>query len=262
MKLKTAAVLVLAALLSVACGHHRAARPPKPTIDPALLNLTKEQAFNKGEAALEKKKYQRARMYFSHVYENYPNDPLGRRSLLRVADSFYKQGDPVNLIEAQYKYRDFINRYPGSEYADYAMLQIANVSYKQMERPDRDQTKTKEAVQKYHEMITAYPNSKYRAEADKKLNDAIDRLARHEHIVARFYMKRGNYDAAVGRLNAIVDDYPNYSERDAVFFDLGTSLARLGRKGEARLYYERVVAEFPKSEYATRAKQKLGESKS
>jgi outer membrane protein assembly factor BamD len=196
-------------------------------------------------------------MYYSHVYENYPNDPLGRRSLLRIADSFYKQGDPVNLVEAQYKYRDFINRYPGSEFADYAMLQIANVSQKQMERSDRDQTKTREAVQKYREMLTAYPNSKYREEAEKRMNEALDRLARHERQVATFYMRRGNYEAAVARLNAIVDQYPNYNERDGTFFDLATALQKLGRKGEARLYYERVVAEFPKSEYAGKAKQKL-----
>jgi outer membrane protein assembly factor BamD (BamD/ComL family) len=31
----------------------------------------------------------------------------------------------------------------------------------------------------------------------------------------------------------------------------------MGRKPEARLYFERVLAEFPKSEYAERAKRKL-----
>ena len=107
------------------------------------------------EELYKTEKYPRARTYYSHVYENYPNDPLGRRSLLRVADTFFKQGDPVNLVEAQYKYRDFINRYPGSEFADYAMLQIANVSFEQMEKPDRDQTKTKEAVQKPVEALLA-----------------------------------------------------------------------------------------------------------
>ena len=45
------------------------------------------------------------------------------------------------------------------------------------------------------------------------------------------------------------------------FYDLGTALSRLGRTGEARLYFERVVSEFPKSEYAERAKRRLNESK-
>ena len=258
MKLKSAVVFVLFALTLVSCRHHQGAPSySRPKINPELLNLTKEQAFTKAEANFEKRKWLKARTFYAYIYETYPNDPLGRRSLLRVADTYFNQGDPVNLVEAQYKYRDFINRYPGSEQADYAMLQIANVSFKQMEHPDRDQTKTREAITKYHELFTAYPNTKYRDDAEKKMQEAMDRLADHEHIVARFYMKRANWEAAVARLNTIVDQYPNYNERDATFYDLGESLEALGRKGEARLYFERVLAEFPKSEYAGKAKQRL-----
>ena len=39
--------------------------------------------------------------------------------------------------------------------------------------------------------------------------------------------------------------------------DLGNALSRLGRHGEARLYYERVLTEFPDSEYAQSAKRRL-----
>src|SRR5207244_6115021 len=121
-----------------------------------FLKLTKEQIFQRGEEQFAKKRYARARTYYTHLYENFPNDPLGRRALLRIADTYYQQGDAVNLVEAQYKYRDFINRYPGSESADYAMLQIAMCSYEQMERPDRDQQKTREAPDKCNYMINSY----------------------------------------------------------------------------------------------------------
>jgi outer membrane protein assembly factor BamD len=248
-----AAALILFALS--ACHHGQQKRP---VVDPELAKLTKEQAFQKGEEQYAKKKYPKARTYFSYVFENFPNDPLGRRALLRVADAYFAQHDAVNLVEAQYKYRDFINRYPGSDRADYAMLQIAMVSYQQMERPDRDQQKTTEALQKFDEMLRAYPKSALRPEAEKRRQDVLDRLAKHEHIVARFYMKRKQYNAAMLRLNGIVEQYPNYRDKDAVFFDLGTSLAAMGRKAEARLYFERVLSEFPKSEYAERAKKKLG----
>ncbi len=254
-------VIIAAIVLVFAACRHGGPRPIRPVIDPELTKLTKEQLFDRGEAQFARKRYPRARTYYSYLYENYPNDPLGRRALLRVADTYFAQGDPVNLVEAQYKYRDFINRYPGSDRADYAMLQIAMVAYKQMEKPDRDQQKTREAVDKFNDMIRTFPNSPLRPEAEKRLQDVHDRLAKHEHIVARFYLKRGSYQAAILRLNVIVDNYPNYRERDAVFYDLGAALAGLGRKAEARLYFERVISEFPKSQYADRAKRRLDQMK-
>ncbi len=251
---------ILAALVVIAACS-RGPRAIRPVVDPELLQLTKEQVFQRAEDYFAKEKWQRARTYYTHVYENHPNDPLGRRSLLRIADTFYEQGDPVNLVEAQYKYRDFINRYPTSDQADYAMLRIAMCSHRQMEKPDRDQQKTREAVEKFNEMITAYPKSPLRAEAETKRQESLDRLARHEHIVAKFYMKRGSNEAAVQRLNFLIDTYPNYSDRAGAFFDLGNALSYLGRNGEAKLYFERVVSEFPQSEYADRAKRKLTDLK-
>jgi outer membrane protein assembly factor BamD len=254
-------VMVAVILMVAATGCHRGQRAYRPMVDPELLRMSKEQLFEAAEAQFGRHRWQKARTYYSHLYETYPNDPLGRRSLLRVADTYYEQSDPVNLVEAQYKYRDFINRYPTSEQADYAMLRIAMVSYKQMERPDRDQTKTREAVEKFNDMLRTYPNSPLKGEATARLQDALDRLASHEHIVARYYMKRGSWTSAVQRLNYLIDTYANYNERAGAFYDLGTSLSRLGRDGEARLYFERVLTEFPQSDYAQAAKRRLSEIK-
>jgi outer membrane protein assembly factor BamD len=252
---------LLIALMAVVAACSRGPRSPRLAVDPELLRLSKEQIFERAEENFGNRKWQRARTYYTHLYENYPNDPLGRRSLLRIADTFYEQGDPVNLVEAQYKYRDFINRYPTSEQADYAMLRIAMCSYKQMERPDRDQQKTREALEKFNDVIRTYPNSGLRSEADARRQEVLDRLARHEHLVARFYMKRGGWNAAVQRLNFLIDTYPSYNERAGAFFDLGNALAELGRNGEARLYFERVVSEFPQSDYASRARRRLEDTK-
>lgn len=255
--LKIRALIIALGIATALTGCSSTPDTFTPQVDPELVNLTKEQVFERAEALYQDERWSRARRFYAHVYEQYPNDPLGRRSLLRVADTYFGQGDPVNLIEAQYKYRDFVNRYPASEQADYAMLQIAMVAFKQMERPDRDQTKTQEAIDKIEEMIAAYPNSPLRPEADARMKEAYDRLATHDHWVASFYLRRGNPRAALGRLNYLVETYPDYENRDQVFFDLGRALEELGRQGEARLYYERVVAEYPEGDWADEAREKL-----
>ena len=251
--------LIAAVLVIAACN--RGPKQYRPVVDPELLRMTKEQTYQRAEDHFAKERWQKARQYYTHVYETYPNDILGRRSLLRIADTYYQQGDPVNLVEAQYKYRDFINRYPTSDQADYATLQIAMCSFKQMEKPDRDQQKTREALEKFNDMIRAFPNSQLKGEAEARRQDVLDRLARHEHIVARFYMKRRSWTAASQRLNYIIDEYPNFGARDAVFFDLGETLSKLGRNGEARLYFERLITEFPQSDYAETARRRLTDIK-
>ena len=260
--MKIRPVIILLVALALATGAcHRGPRRYRPVVDPELLRMTKEQVFQRAEDQFAKHNWQRARTYYTYVYETYPNDVLGRRSLLRVADTYFQQGDAVNLVEAQYKYRDFINRYPTSDQADYATLQIAMCSYKQMERPDRDQQKTKEAVEKFNDMLRAHGDSPLKAEAEARRQEALDRLARHEHLVARYYIKRGSHTSAVQRLNYLIDTYTNYSDRAGAFFDLGNALSHLGRAGEARLYFERVLTEFPKSSYAEQAKRRLSELK-
>ena len=261
MKLIRYVLIAVMAVSFAACRHASQPRVARTAVDREMLKLSKEQVFQRGEEQFAKKRWVRARTYYAHLYENFPNDPLGRRSLLRIADTFYQQGDPVNLVEAQYKYRDFINRYPGSESADYAMLQIAMCSYEQMEKPDRDQQKTREALDKFNDMLNAYPKSPLAAQAVKRRQDVLDRLAKHDHIVARYYIKRRSWNAAVTRLNSIVEKYPEYADRVGVFYDLGTALSGLGRKAEARLYYERVISEFPKSDYANQAKRRLDQLK-
>jgi outer membrane protein assembly factor BamD len=254
-------IILLAAVALLASGCHRGPRRYRPVVDPELLRMSKEQVFQRGEEQYAKKNWQKARSYYTHVYETFPNDVLGRRSLLRIADTYFEQGDAVNLVEAQYKYRDFINRYPTSDQADYATLRIAMCSYKQMERPDRDQQKTREALEKFNDMLRAYPKSPLKAEAETRRQEVLDRLARHEHSIARFYIKRGSWLAATQRLNYIIDEYPNYVARDAVFYDLGHALAKLGRNGEAKLYFERVITEYPNSDYAQQAKRRLTDLK-
>jgi outer membrane protein assembly factor BamD len=263
LKLTRFALIAVMVLSVAACRHgNQGPRGMRTTpIDREMLKLTKEQIFQRGEEQFAAKKWAKARTYYTHLYENFPNDPLGRRSLLRIADTYYQQGDAVNLVEAQYKYRDFLNRYPGSESADYAMLQIAMCSYMQMERPDRDQQKTREALDKFNDMLNTFPKSPLAKEAQKRKQDVLDHLARHDHIVARYYIKRHSYNAAVSRLNGIVENYPDYADRAGVFYDLGTALSGLGRKAEARLYFERVITEFPKSEYAAQAKRRLDQMK-
>lgn len=264
--LRSAAVLAMALTLTAVsivvsasgCASSGVAKPDKLTTE--LLSTPKEQLFEKGKALLDKKKYDLGRKYLSFVFETYPNDPLGRQSLLMVADSYFRQGGPTGYAEARFRYRDYLNRYPGAPSRDYARYQFAVCYDKEHEKPDRDQTSTREAIEQYRVLQREYPNSGYSASSNARILALTDLLAEHEFAVGYFYMRKGSPGAALARFLQIEQRFPEYGARDKLFFYSGQCLQRLGRGEEAARYYARILEEYPKSEFARKAKERAGKT--
>jgi outer membrane protein assembly factor BamD len=245
----------LAILLVSACSGTK-----KPdAITQELLSKPKEQLFEKGKALIERKKYEQGRKYLTFVFETYPNDPLGRDALLMVADSFFKQGGTTGYTEARFRYRDYLNRYPGASRRDYARYQFALTYDKEIENPDRDQTSTREAIDQYRALIREYPTSGFAGAARERVRVLSDLLAEHEFSVGYFYMRKGAPAAALARFTELEQRYPDYGARDKLLFYSARVLEKLGRREEADRYYGRVITEFPDSEFARKARDARGQ---
>jgi outer membrane protein assembly factor BamD len=249
----TAAASVALLLLTGGCASNKPKKPDKITTE--LLNTPKEILFEKGKGLLEKKKYDDGRKYLNYVFETYPNDPEGRQALLLVADSYFRQGGTTGYTEARFRYRDYLNRYPGAPQRDYARYQFAVCYDKEHEKPDRDQTSTREALEQYRVLIQEYPNSTYLTVARDRIRKLTDSLGDHEFMVGYFYVRKGSPGAALGRFTAVEQRYPEYGGRDKLFYYEAEALKRLGRNEEAARYYSRVVEEFPTSQYAKMARK-------
>ena len=249
-------VLALAALLVPGCSSSGAKKPDKITQE--LLTQPKEELFAKGKALVAAKKYEQGRKYLNYVFETYPNETVGREALLMVADSYFQQKTGTSYTEARYRYRDYLNRYPGAPGRDYARYQFALCSDKEHEKPDRDQTATKEAIEQYRALIREFPDSGYAGAARERIRRLTDLLAEHDFGVGYFYLRKGSTAAALSRFIEVEQRFPDYTDKDKLFYYQATALDRLGRKEEARSYYARVVEEFPQSKYAGKAKSKIG----
>ena len=251
-----AAALAALLLAGGACKSTGGARKPDK-LTQELLTTPKETLFAKGKGLIEKKKWEQGRKYLSYVFETYPNDPLGRDALLLVADSYVKQGGTASYTEARYRYRDYLNRYPDAPRRDYARYQFAYCSDKEHESPDRDQTSTREAIQQYQALIREFPDSGFAGAARERIRQLGDLLAEHEFAVGYFYMRKGALGSAMGRFSALEERFPDYGARDKLFFYEGRTLARLGRQEEAARYFSRLLEEYPKSDFAKKAKDRL-----
>ena len=220
--------------------------------DDPILRLSADEALAEGKALLEQEKFSKARKYLTHAFEVEPNSRSGREALLLVADTFYFQGGRLNYIEAESKYKDFLNRFPTSDQAAYAQFQLANSLAKRIGRADRDQSATLKAYQAYEELMRLYPTSEYAEQAAEQIKIVQQNLAEHEFLVGRFYHRYGNFPGAIARFEYLMETYPDYNEMDKVLYYLGSSY----RKGQNREYklkavatFDRLREEFPESRY-------------
>ena len=246
------ACLVIAATVAAGCGK-------RGMKDDPILRLSAEEALDKGKELLEAKKYRQAQEYFSHSFEVAPNSAAGREGLLLAADSLYLDGGDSNFIRAEAKYRDFQNRFPTSDAAVYAQLQIANSLAKRKLKPDRDQTVTRNALDAYQDLIRLYPDSQFAEEAKTQAKVLRSDLAEHEYIIGRYNFRRRLYRAAISRLEALIEDYPDFPEMDKVLFYLGMAQLR-GKQGDlGAAVFERLEQQHPDSKFVDKVPARKAE---
>jgi outer membrane protein assembly factor BamD len=235
------ATVLLIALVAGACHSG-------PREDP-LLQLSAEESLAKGKELLAKQKYGKARPYFTHAFEVEPNSSVGREGLLLAADTYYQEGGSANYVQAEAKYRDFLNRFPTSAQASYVQFQIANSLAKRMERADRDQTVTRKAVDAYQDLLRLYPTSEYAPQATEQMSVVKNNLADHEWRIGSFYLRYGVANAAALRFQYLLDHYPEYRARDKVIYYLGVAYQKSGKEDEAKKAFDRLRNEFPQSPF-------------
>jgi outer membrane protein assembly factor BamD len=236
-------LLALAGLMLTGAGCK--SRAPE---DP-ILRLSAQESIALGKQLLAQEKYDKARPYFSHAFEVEPNSAIGREALLMAADTYYLQGGTANYIQAEAKYRDFLNRFPTSDQSAYVQFQIANSLAKRMEKPDRDQNSTRKALEAYQDLIRLYPTSEYAPQAQTQMQAVLVNLAEHELTVAQFYSRFGVPMAAIERYEYVLQTYPQYKERDKVMYDLGRAYLSIHKTDQAAATFEQLRKQYPQSPY-------------
>ena len=143
------------------------------------------------------------------MINTYPDSEYVARAKLAVGDSWYAEGGSAGLAQAEIEYKDFITFFPNLPEAAEAQLKVANIHYRQMEKPDRDFTHAKRAEEEYKQLIQQFPDSKLVPEAKQRLREVQEVLAEREFRIGRFYYVKESWPAAIARFKSLTDTYPS-----------------------------------------------------
>ena len=207
----------------------------EPPFDPV-------EKFRDAEEKMQKFKYEEARKAYQEIQEKAPDRSYDADIMLRIADTYYGE---EKYSEALVEYQAFINFHPVHRDASYAQYQIAMCSYQEITTIDRDPAVTRVALKEFQNLLAKYPGSPYEEEANKNVTLCREKLAEYELYVGKFYQKKGSYQAALGRLERLLKDYPgSAAEKEALYY-IGLSHQERGDKAKAISTFEVLAAKYP-----------------
>lgn len=173
-----------------------------------------EKFRSQAKTALENGSYEKAIKIYEALEARYPFGDESAQTQLDVAYAYYKNGDPEAAIAAADR---FIKTNPRNSSVDYAYYLKGLVNYNRgigfidrflpTDSSQRDPGNARDAYENFAELIRRYPSSKYVADAQLRMIALKNNLAMYEVHVARFYMKRKAYVAAVDRATTVIDKY-------------------------------------------------------
>jgi outer membrane protein assembly factor BamD len=267
-------VLALAGLVcSISSGALTGCEKNEPK---TALSYTADakRAYDEAMVELTSHNWIEAQALFREVKRKYSYSKYARLAELRIADADFEQ---EKFAEAIRGYRQFVHDHRSDvEEVAYARSKIAEAQYSQISESfllpsadERDQAVIIDAFKELKSYVHDYPNAKESEKIRKLLADVTARLMRHELYVARFYLNRDNFAAAVLRIQyamrtfaggpSIKDpggDLDSGLEAEALLL-LGEVYLKMHKFGDAREAFGVLLKDYPRSPLVVQANNYL-----
>ena len=173
-----------------------------------------DELYDRAKADADGGDYATAIKNFELLESRFPFSNATRQAKLDLLYVYYENGDKENVIDQA---DQFIRENPTHPRIDYAyyMKGLANFDrdrnfFERWFRVDlskRPPDNSRTSFQAFQSLIQRFPNSQYAADARQRMIFLRNRLANYEVYVARYYMKRGAYVAALNRAKYTIENY-------------------------------------------------------
>ena len=164
------------------------------------------ELISEGMDNMDRGYYKAAFEAFQKVKDRYPYSKYALLAELKMADAQYQTKEYEQAYAA---YDDFEKLHPKHEKIPYVIYQKGMCHFDQIRTIDRDQSHTLKAKEEFERLISRFSKDEYANRARKNLRKCLISLAEYELYVGRFYYKKGEYHAALGRFTYIIRNYPD-----------------------------------------------------
>ena len=173
-----------------------------------------EDAYVEAEDAVDVGNYRKAISIFEALQARFPFSDFATQIQLELAYAYYMDNRTEQAIDAA---DTFIRENPTHERIDYAIYIKGLAHFERQQgflerlfRKDVDKRPPKDgelAFSLFSRLVERYPASPYAADAQQRMVYLRNRLAAYENVVARFYLEREAYVAALNRAKTALEQY-------------------------------------------------------
>lgn len=205
---------------------------------PTQLDETKgwnvERLYAEAELKMSDREYDKAISYFQTLESRYPHGRHAMQAQLEIAYAYFKKNEPTLCIAAADRFIKMHPNHPNVDYA-YYLKGIASFNDRgivekltRQQVSDRDPKSLRASFFALKELTTRFPESRYTRDAGLRMAYLVNQLAEHELHVARYYMKRKAYVAALNRAKFVIESYPGSVAQEEAIVIMISAYEELG----------------------------------
>jgi outer membrane protein assembly factor BamD len=194
-----------------------------------------QKLYSEAKDAMNDGSYATAVKYFEKLEARYPFGRYAQQAQLEMAYAYYRDNEPASAVAACDR---FIKLHPNHANVDYAYYLKGVVNFYEdqniltrfadQDPTERDPRSARDSFVAFKELATRFPESKYTPDAVARMKYLVNALAAHEVHVARWYIKRGAYVAAVNRASFAVKTYPDTPATEEALGVMAVAYNRMG----------------------------------
>ena len=204
------------------------------------------EAYNAGVAALEQGDILFATKKFNEAELLFPQSEWAPKASLMASYAYWKEAYYKNSVD---ELKRFIKLYPKNENLNYAYYLLAMNYYDSIVDEKKDLRPLTEAKRYFNIVIEKYPESDYALDGKYKLELIDDLLAAKEIYIARHYIKKEKWIAAINRLKIIVSDYDTTIYIEEALHRLVEVYYLIGLEEESKKYAKTLGYNYQSSEW-------------
>ena len=217
---------------------------------------TVEKLYAEAKDELTKGNYTRAIKLYDILESRFPFGRYAQQSSLDRAYAHYRDNEPKLALEELDRFIKLHPVHPNMDYALYLKgLVLFNEDQSFLSRlasqdwSERDPQANKDAFFVFQDLLKRYPESAYAQDSRERIIKLVQALGGHEMHVARYYMKRGAYLAAVNRAQTIVSEYQNTEYIEEALAIMVAGYDRLGKDDLRDDTFRVLQKNYPQSDY-------------